>query len=527
MTTKQGLLAVLTALVVSLVGLTLISSLQRPQIQGRLELAQTDLLLQASDWNPPIEWQVSPSEFELLQAQLLGEDFLSSALKQYEQTRRQTSRSLETVRSQQSDLLRVNPEVAGEQLVQIETTIDQLQRQSDELELNIGILQTQTAQIDAALENWRLLTRTGIGRDRDARPDPDITTAAAVAIGLWDTPPLVLPNAEESIRTEFYGWFRDRALARLYELQGDRDQLDALNDTVALSAEQAVQKLAFLSASSLLGLFAGLLLSIGLIVQRWRKGETAILAQNGETAWTVAWDWEEITQAVVGGFFVVFFFGQFFSGGVLLPQIFAWAGANEFAATARGQAASIFVSYVLSAIAALSVIYVTIKPFFPLGSDWLKFRPDWRSLAWGVGGYLCAIPAVIGVSLVNQYIWNGQGGSNPILEVALASQDWWAIGFFLLTAAVAAPIFEEIVFRGFLLPSLTRYVSVNGAIALSALIFACAHLSLSEVLPLTTLGIVLGLVYTRSRNLFAVMLLHALWNSNTLLSLVILGSGTR
>ncbi|HBL13196.1 MAG TPA: CPBP family intramembrane metalloprotease domain-containing protein, partial [Cyanobacteria bacterium UBA11162] len=51
------------------------------------------------------------------------------------------------------------------------------------------------------------------------------------------------------------------------------------------------------------------------------------------------------------------------------------------------------------------------------------------------------------------------------------------------------------------------------------------HLSLSEVLPLTTLGIVLGVVYTRSRNLLAPMLVHSLWNSGTLLSLFILGSG--
>ena len=525
MTTKQGLLAVLTALVVSLVGLTLISSLQRPQIQGRLELAQTDLLLQASDWNPPSAWQVSPSEFELIKTQLLGEDFLGSALEQYEQIRRDTARSLETVRSQQSDLLRVNPEVAGEQLGQIEATIDQLQRQSDELELQIGVLQTQTAQVEEAQAVWEVLTHETIGGDRDARPDPEITTTATVMQGLWDTPPLVLPNAEDSIRSLFHGWFRDRALARLYELQGDRDRLEALTQSTVLTANTAVKKLAFLSGSSLLGLFSGVLLTIGLVVQRWRKGDASLLATNSATLWTVVWDWEAITQAVIGGFFVVFFLGQFVSGGVLLPQIFASVGANEFAATPRGQATTIFLSYVLSAIAALSVIYVTLKPFFPLGEDWLKLRVNGRSLLWGLGGYLCAIPVVIGVSLVNQYLWHGQGGSNPILEVALASQDWWAIGCFLLTAAVAAPIFEEIVFRGFLLPSLTRYVSVNSAIGLSALIFACAHLSLSEVLPLTTLGIVLGVVYTRSRSLFAVMLLHALWNSNTLLSLVILGSG--
>jgi len=47
----------------------------------------------------------------------------------------------------------------------------------------------------------------------------------------------------------------------------------------------------------------------------------------------------------------------------------------------------------------------------------------------------------------------------------------------------------------------------------------------SEVLPLTMLGAVLGVVYTRSRNLLAPMLLHSLWNSITMLGLFTLGSG--
>ncbi|HAC66329.1 MAG TPA: CPBP family intramembrane metalloprotease domain-containing protein, partial [Cyanothece sp. UBA12306] len=78
---------------------------------------------------------------------------------------------------------------------------------------------------------------------------------------------------------------------------------------------------------------------------------------------------------------------------------------------------------------------------------------------------------------------------------------------------------------GFLLPSLTRYIPVWGAIGLSSLIFALVHLNLSEVLPLAILGIVLGVVYTRSRNLLASMLVHSLWNSGTLFSLFVLGSG--
>ena len=174
----------------------------------------------------------------------------------------------------------------------------------------------------------------------------------------------------------------------------------------------------------------------------------------------------------------------------------------------------------------LLVMYLPIKPFLPIPEDWFrfKFRSNW--ILWGLGGYLVALPLVILVSLINQRLWNGQGGSNPILPLALEGRDNVALLIFFLTACVAAPIFEEIIFRGFLLPSLTRYVPVWGAILASSLLFAIAHLSLSEVLPLATLGMVLGIVYSRSRNLLASMLLHGLWNAGTLLSLFVLGSGS-
>ena len=113
-----------------------------------------------------------------------------------------------------------------------------------------------------------------------------------------------------------------------------------------------------------------------------------------------------------------------------------------------------------------------------------------------------------------------------MLQIVLESQDNLALLIFFSTAAVAAPLFEELLFRGFLLPSLTRYLPLWGSILISSFLFAAVHLSLSEVLPLTVLGIVLGFVYSRSRNLLAPMLLHSLWNSGTLLSLFLLGSST-
>ena len=172
------------------------------------------------------------------------------------------------------------------------------------------------------------------------------------------------------------------------------------------------------------------------------------------------------------------------------------------------------------------MLYFCLKPFLPLPQGW--FRVQWFSKwpLWGIGGYFAALPLVILISLLNQAIWQGQGGSNPILPIALQGKDPVALVIFFSTAAIAAPIFEEILFRGFLLPSLTRYFPTWGAIVLSSLIFAIAHLSLSEVLPLTVLGMTLGFVYARSGNLLSSMLLHSLWNSGTLLSLFVLGSSS-
>jgi uncharacterized protein len=188
---------------------------------------------------------------------------------------------------------------------------------------------------------------------------------------------------------------------------------------------------------------------------------------------------------------------------------------------------AILLPYLLLAAGTLTVLRGSIKPYLPLAPNW--FRLDWKSSwwAWGIGGYLVALPLVIVVSLANQVIWQGHGGSNPILPIALEGKDPAAMAIFFITAAIAAPLFEEFLFRGFLLASLTRYFPTWGAIGLSSLIFAIAHLSLSEVIPLLTLGMILGFVYTRSQNLLAPMLLHSLWNGSTLLGLFVLGSGPK
>ena len=85
----------------------------------------------------------------------------------------------------------------------------------------------------------------------------------------------------------------------------------------------------------------------------------------------------------------------------------------------------------------------------------------------------------------------------------------------LVAVTILAPIFEEMFFRGFLHGHLRRHFTPYGAAMISGFCFALAHLSLSNLLPLWALGFALGILYDRTRSLWAPMIAHALWNLGT------------
>ncbi|MGC9503682.1 lysostaphin resistance A-like protein [Baaleninema sp.] len=523
MSFKQLVLAILTAITAVVVGLALLGSWQQPQIQSRLDLAQTNLALQAAEWTPPDEW-----EMEELPGGLIGEDVYETAIAQYRESLETVRESLNETQTklQLSQLENLSPSNLS-RVQKLQSVIDKQQALRDRLEVRLGILFASRDRVSEALDIWsKAIARNTTSEDKTT-PDllsNDAATALVLA-GLWRQPPQVVPQAETQLQNQLNGWFRYRALEQFYQVEEKPIDLGLLRQSEQKFARKTLVKLVILTAISGLGLLLGTGLLLFLVGQRIVKGEESLLSRNKGVVWTVEWEWDTIAQVVVVGFFIVFFISQVLMGSLLFPLIYALFDVDPANLESRGQAASILGGYFISAIAALSVLYYSVKPYFPLKSEWFRLSLP-KGLAWGFAGYLAAVPLVLGVSLINQEIWDGKGGSNPILEIALESGDWVAIACFFLTASILAPVFEELIFRGFLLPSLTKYVPVWGAIVLSSLVFALAHLSVSEVLPLATLGIVLGVVYTRSRNLLAAMLMHGLWNSGTLLSLVILGSGS-
>ncbi|MGC8712065.1 MAG: CPBP family glutamic-type intramembrane protease [Leptodesmis sp.] len=508
MTIKRAILVVLTALAIFLIGQDLLNSWNQPQIQSRLELYQTNLLLQAT------ALREDDANLQSARKALLGAEPLKTAEEQYQDVRKQAEKSLKRTRS----LLAKTPGKTSEsENKTLQQTESKLSRLLADLDLSLGILQVEQGQVETALKTWKsVMDQAALVPSLEP-----LEKTADVLSGLWEKPPQLLPDAEPFLKKNLDGWFENRALSQLYQLQQRQAALQALQAREQAAAEQALRNLAIVGGVPILGCLIGVGILLFLASQWFLRGKQSLLNLTDAQGWATPWDGEVVWQVLILGFFFV--------GQIALPLLLgilqSVSGLEPTALGEQGRALFILTNYLLLAAGGLGVLYFSIQPFLPLPEGWFRLDLKGNWIGWGLGGYFAALPLVILISLINQKIWQGQGGSNPILPIALEGKNPAALFIFFVTAAIAAPIFEEILFRGFLLSSLTRYFPVWGAIALSSVLFAIAHLSLSEVLPLTVLGMVLGFVYVRSRNLLSSMLLHSLWNSGTLLSLILLGSG--
>lgn len=515
MTLKRIILSILTLIVSVELGASLITSFGQPQVGNQLQLYQTDMLVQASKWEGS---GLSPDEVQQFRSALFGEDPFEAVAKQYQEVRDDATTGLARLRQ----LMTSPSESANAELA---TTVQTQQQLVNQIDLRMGLIEAQSDKISKAISTWEDLAQ---------KPGANAQTATVLA-DLWRDPPTVAPSAEPILDSQLRGWFRYSALKRLYTVQDAMVRLDKLEADERTAAEQAIVKTTLVQVLPSLAALLGSAGVIALIGQRLLKGKDSVLA-IAEAPWEVPWDWETVWQVIVGGFL---FIGQIVLPGTVLVVRSILASPVGISAadggvavigllaemSSRGKAVYSLGFYLAMAASTLGVLYWSIKSYLPLSKDWFRLTVKGRWPLWGFGSYLIALPLMLGVAFLNQQIWQGQGGNNPLLQLVLEERDPLALGLFLFTAAVAAPIFEEILFRGFLLPSLTKYMSAWSAIALSGFIFAVAHLSFSEILPLTLLGAILGFVYVRSQNLLASILLHSTWNSATMIGLFLLGSG--
>jgi sodium transport system permease protein len=165
----------------------------------------------------------------------------------------------------------------------------------------------------------------------------------------------------------------------------------------------------------------------------------------------------------------------------------------------------------------LMAVLLTTRPRYGLG---LRLPPPRALLSAAVLVLLLALPlADLSRHLLGQFpdIKKLMTETTPMAELMQAVQRGqggargpaWLLPLVLV---LLAPVCEELAFRGFILTGLRQRFHPWTAILLSSLLFAVSHLNVFQFLPTLILGVVLGLVATRSRSVLPGILLHLLYN---------------
>ena len=92
---------------------------------------------------------------------------------------------------------------------------------------------------------------------------------------------------------------------------------------------------------------------------------------------------------------------------------------------------------------------------------------------------------------------------------------------YIATAILIAPLYEEILFRGILLPKIIQKTGLTNALIITSLLFAALHFHLPALLPLFALSSLLSLVYWWSGSLWNCIAIHMIFNAGSIAFLIV------
>ena len=141
-------------------------------------------------------------------------------------------------------------------------------------------------------------------------------------------------------------------------------------------------------------------------------------------------------------------------------------------------------------------------------------------------GLLILIPMLIvvngsalGMQVWMKDFWPNMDGQEAV-ESFRKSKDPLAKAMLVISAAIFAPLVEELVFRGFIYGVIKRYTDGFFAALCSALLFAVIHMHIGTVVPLTLLALIFCAMYELTGCLLVPMLLHSLFNATSLTAML-------
>jgi membrane protease YdiL (CAAX protease family) len=295
-------------------------------------------------------------------------------------------------------------------------------------------------------------------------------------------------DRDDSRRRLGKGYAADLLEARLLDREGK-------GETFRTRARAALRNR--LVGLGLLGLLVFGMGTAGLVVGVYLVGTRQKTPPRPLPMWTLS---GRAAALVLLGWFLTFFLSSSLVGLLLHPwPRMLWAAGP--------------LGYALHA--AVGITLLCWAEEISLVELWRRVAPDrmGRDLAWGAAFLSLAVVLVLAVALISGWIIQPDQSPQRDLQELLRGLSGWGrnLVMFLIVAGLA-PFFEELLFRGFLLPVLARRQPMALALIVSALLFGAIHLQPAGLPVLATLGLVLGLAMRHTGSLRTPMLVHASWN---------------
>lgn len=150
------------------------------------------------------------------------------------------------------------------------------------------------------------------------------------------------------------------------------------------------------------------------------------------------------------------------------------------------------------------------------------------SLVWGVGLFVAntAVGALVlqfslrffGNEVTQQLVVRERGG----IELFLQSENPLFAKGIIFLLIIGAPLSEEILFRGLFLDFWRSKIGSFKATLWAATVFAVLHFYLIQFVPVLIAGILLGIMFVRTENIFVPVIAHGV--ANTLVLLVLMAN---
>lgn len=176
-----------------------------------------------------------------------------------------------------------------------------------------------------------------------------------------------------------------------------------------------------------------------------------------------------------------------------------------------------------------SAIFIVL---WVMGKYGIRWTPGFLHRGWrwhrdvgrGLIAYVAAMPYILLYAALYQ-VWLQSRGYEPELQDAMRIYAELPAGgvrvYFVFLALMLAPVAEELLFRGVLLPALSRRFGIGAAIVISSALFALMHMHVPGLVPLFLLSIALSVAYIYTQSIIVPIVMHLIFNSISLFAMTI------